>query len=85
MSNDYNLPLERGGEMGAYAGAVSAVSLWGLTASEWAVIASAVLAGMSFIVHLWFSWRRDRREMESHNRVMELTDGDKTSEHEDSS
>lgn len=53
---------ERLGEGGAYIGAVGAVTLWGLSVSEVAVTISALFAGLSFLVHLWASWRRDRRE-----------------------
>lgn len=44
------------------------VSLWGLSVSEIAVTASAVFAGLSFLVHLWLSVRRDRREQEKARR-----------------
>lgn len=54
--------VERAAEMGTYAGAAVSVSLWGLSVSEIAVTASAVFAGLSFLVHLWLSVRRDRRE-----------------------
>lgn len=54
--------VEKGAEATTYVATVAAFSLWGLTAEEWAVTISAVVAAASFCVHLWATIRRDRRE-----------------------
>lgn len=77
---DYHLTMERGAEAGAYAGAGAATILWGLSASDLAVLSSAVFAGLSFLVHLYFSWRRDRREHQAHERAMEEARADTPSD-----
>jgi len=82
--SDPNL-IERGAEAGAYAGAGTATVLWGLSVSEWAVTVSAVFAGLSFLIHLYFSWRRDRREQREHDLALEKINGNASSEREDPS
>lgn len=69
--SDLNQTVERGAEAGAYVGAGTATIMWGMSVSEVAVTASAVFAGLSFLVHLYFSWRRDRREQALHDVEME--------------
>lgn len=68
---DVNLAIERGAEAGAYSGAAAATFLWGFSVSEIAVTVSAVFAGLSFLVHLYFSWRRDVREAQEAQRDAE--------------
>lgn len=80
---DMNLTMERGSEAGAYAGAGAATLMWGLSASELAVLASAVFAGLSFVVHLYFSWRRDRREQIQHLLAVEKEHADASHEQGD--
>jgi hypothetical protein len=62
--------IERVAETGAYVGGATSFALWGLSAADIAVLCSALFAGLSFGVHLYFSWRRDRREQERHERHM---------------
>lgn len=76
MSNDFSTQGAHIAEGGAYGGAGASVILFGLDANEMAVIASAVFAGLSFLVHFFFSWRRDRREQEAHAREMEEAHAD---------
>ena len=78
--SDPNLTIENGAQTGAYVGAGAATVMWGLSVSEWAVTVSAVFAGLSFLVHLYFSWRRDRREQEAHAREMEESNADAASD-----
>jgi hypothetical protein len=68
---DFNHTMERGAEAGAYGGAGTATLLWGMSVSEVAVTASAIFAGLSFLVHLYFSWRRDKREQALHDLELE--------------
>lgn len=53
---------DRAAEASTYVATIATVTLWGLSLSEIAVTFSALVAGMSFAVHLWASVRRDRRE-----------------------
>jgi hypothetical protein len=62
--------IERGAEASTYVGAATTTALWGLSVSEWAVTISAVFAGLSFAVHVYFSWRRDRREADKAQREL---------------
>ena len=55
---------------GAFVGAGSAVTFWGLQLSDIAVVASAIFAGASFATHLWLSIQRNRREAEAHRKEM---------------
>jgi len=64
--------MQDAAETGAYAGAGAATLLFGLDANELAVVASATFAGLSFAVHLYFSWRRDRREQRIMTHALEL-------------
>jgi hypothetical protein len=71
MSNDFATQGAHIGEGGAYGGAGTALVLFGLDANEMAVIASAAFAGLSFLVHFYFSWRRDQREQALHMLTLE--------------
>jgi hypothetical protein len=53
---------DRAAEASTYIATIATVTFWGLSISEIAVTFSAIVAGMSFAVHLWASIRRDRRE-----------------------
>ena len=64
--------MQQTAEAGAYAGAGATALLFGLDANELAVIASATFAGLSFAVHLYFSWRRDRREQRILTHTLEI-------------
>ena len=64
--------MQDAAETGAYAGAGAAALLFGLDANELAVIASATFGGLSFAVHLYFSWRRDRREQRILTHTLEI-------------
>lgn len=76
MTSNHSL-LERAAEVGTYGGAATTLGLWGLSVSEIAVTVSAVFAGLSFAVHLYFAWRRDRREQELHQSKMETKNAGK--------
>lgn len=65
MSN-INNSGERIAEGATYAGAGVATIAFGLNVEELAVVAGACFAGLSFLVHTYFSWRRDRREQRAH-------------------
>jgi hypothetical protein len=62
MSNDFSTQANHIAEGSAYGGAGASLVLFGLDANEMAVIASAIFAGLSFAAHLFFAWRKDRRE-----------------------
>lgn len=59
-----------------YAGAVTAITFWGLSVSEWAVIASAAVALLGFVFTVVMRLRRERREIREHNAKMALLQGD---------
>lgn len=74
----YQQNMQQSAETGAYGGAGATALLFGLDANEIAVIASAVFAGLSFMVHLYFSWRRDQREQRILTHTLENDDADTT-------
>ena len=53
-----------------YGGAATTGILWGLSVSEVAVIVSALVAVLGFIVHAWSVVRKDRRDGERHAAAM---------------
>lgn len=85
MSNDFSTQGAHIAEGGAYGGAGASIILFGLDANEMAVIASAVFAGLSFLVHFYFSWRRDRREQRMHELSLEEHNADAPSDSGDAS
>lgn len=60
--SDINNTTERLAEGATYVGAGAATIAFGLNVEELAVVAGACFAGLSFVIHTYFSWRRDRRE-----------------------
>lgn len=58
--------LDTAGQSAMYGGAASAGIMWGMSLSEIAVLISAIVAVLGFILHTWATFRRDRREMEHH-------------------
>lgn len=54
-----------------YGGAASSLVLWGLRLGDVAAMVSAVVAVLGFALHVWATWRRDRREAERHRLEME--------------
>lgn len=69
--SDPNQQIEHASEAATYAAAGTATLLWGLSASEIAVLSSALVAALSFVVHFIYSYRRDRREQQAHDHIME--------------
>lgn len=60
------------------ASATTSISLFGMNASELGVLVSAVVAMLTFILHMWYTLRKDGRAREIHKRRLELNDLDGT-------
>ncbi len=65
-----NSTIDTGGQAAMYGGAMATGVFWGLSVSDIAVILSAFVAFLGFLVHAWATIRKDRREQEQHKAVM---------------
>lgn len=57
-----------------YGGAAATGIFWGLSVSDIAVIISAFVAFLGFLVHAWATIRKDQREQERHRALMSAGD-----------
>lgn len=68
--------VDIGAQGAMYGGAGTAITVWGLQLSDWAAIISAAVAVLGLIVHIWATWRKDRRAEELHRATLEeIRDG----------
>lgn len=65
-----NSTLDTAGQGAMYGGAAATGLFWGLSVSDIAVILSAFVAFLGFLVHAWATIRKDQREQAQHNAVM---------------
>lgn len=59
------------GEATTYLAAATSGVLWGFSISDLAVLVSTGVAVFGFLLHLWATLRRDRRQTEAHRLMME--------------
>lgn len=62
--------IEQASSAATYVGTTAAVTLWGLSISDVAVIVSTTVAVLGFALHLWLSIRRERREKVRHTMTV---------------
>lgn len=60
------------------ASATTSITLFGMNASEFGVLVSAIVAVLTFGLHVWYTVRKDTRAREIHKRRLELNDLDGT-------
>lgn len=58
------------------ASAATSITLFGMSLSDLGVIVSAVVALATFVLHVWYTLRKDARAREVHARRLELNDLD---------
>lgn len=58
------------------ASAATSITLFGFSISEWGVLISAVVAVLTFGLHVWYTVRKDKRAREIHKRRLEINDLD---------
>lgn len=69
--------IDQGAVGAMYGGAGTAFAVWGLQLSDWAAIVSAAVALLGLVVHIWATWRKDRRAEEIHRATLEeIRNGD---------
>lgn len=62
---------ERTGASLTYGGASTALAMWGLSVSEWAVIISTLVAIGGFCIQLYHARRKEKRAQELHVAQLE--------------
>lgn len=62
--------IDMGAQSAMYGGAGAAITVWGLQLSDWAAIVSAAVAVLGLAVHIWATWRKDKRAAEIHREEL---------------